>query len=493
MELLLVPLLMLAATGLILVDAAPSSDTSDAESEDNTDDLLKARTLGPGDNDIAGTDGRDLLRLGDGDDVADGMAGDDRLFGQDGADQIAGGAGNDAIFLGDGADQNFIANDGDLDQLAGDDTVRGGDGTDLIFDYVGSNTLYGDEGADVLDATDLSGDEATPDTLFGGQGEDVLAGDAGDHLFGGAERDEFYVRLDAAPDAPAVIHDYQPGEPLEISVPLAFDGQTLQVVSVKGGVDLRLGGETLVRLDGVKDADDVNATIVSSDLADQTVTPGTLKLGSQGDDTLSTGDGDDAVFAGRGADDISTGAGDDYISLRSARPFEAEGTLGWGTNTVDAGEGDDRVLGGFSNDLVRGGAGDDLLLGQGGADDLRGGSGDDFLDGYDDVDDAADTLDGGGGDDRLIVDDGDIATGGKGADAFDAVNYQSGDAPVRITDFEPGFDTLAATVTGSNLAVRFDADGDDTLVKVGNRTVFVLEGLAPDALATTEVALSRNQ
>lgn len=490
MELLIVPLLMLAASGLLFVDTASGTNAPD-DDDLNTPDPVKFRTLGGGDNDITGTDGPDQLRLGDGDDVANGMAGDDRLFGEDGSDQVAGGAGNDAIFLGEGADRNFVAGDTQLDQLAGDDLVRGGGGSDVLVDFLGTNTLYGDLGADVLDATDVSGDAASPDTLFGGYGEDVLAGDAGDQFHGGAGRDEFYVAFDAAPNAPAVIHDYRPGEPIELSVPLTFADPAVKLVETKDGVDLRLAGETLVHLKGVERAADVVVNLVAVDIADQTITPGELALGSQGDDELNTGDGDDAVFAGRGADDISTGAGDDYVSLRTARPLEAEGELGWGRNTVDAGGGDDRVLGGQSDDDVTAGAGDDLVLGGGGQDILRGGQGDDVLDAVDADAQSADSVHGGAGDDRLVLDDGDIATGGKGADAFEAVDYRSGDAPVHITDFEPGYDTLSATVTGNNLAVRFDAVGDDTIVKVGNRTVFVLEGLTPDALAMTEVAVSR--
>lgn len=470
MELFVLPFLMLGAMGFFSVDLGIGPSTRD----DDFDDADQNRRLGGDDDSLLGG------------------AGDDRLFGMDGSDQIAGGPGDDLIVLGDGADQNFVSGNDSPDQVAGNDTIRGGGGSDTLVDFLGADQLYGGASADVLDATDRAGDAAQPDTLFGGAGLDVLAADTGDQVYGGGGLDSFYLSVDAASDDPVVIHDYEADEPLEISVPLAFVDQQAALVETDAGVDVRLAGHTLAHLAGVKDAGDVNITLIAADIADHTVTPGVLILGTQGDDQIAGTGGDDAIFVGRGDDVVDAGAGDDYISLRTARPFEPEGELGWGSNTVDAGAGADRVLGGFSDDVVRGGAGSDLLIGLGGHDDVSGGRGDDVIDAIDAETGQGDTVLGGQGADRLLVDDGDLATGGSGADHFAAVDYQSGDAPVRITDFQPGFDTLSATVTGTNLAVSFNASGANTEVLVGQRVVFVLQDVSVDAAQTAQITVSRS-
>ena len=78
--------------------------------------------------------------------------------------------------------------------------------------------------------------------------------------------------------------------------------------------------------------------------------------------------------------------------------------------------------------------------------------------------DGADTLDGGSGDDRLILGAGDLATGGDGADAFaldqaltqdDASGPTGG--PTAITDFDPGADAIQIEIEGG---------GDPGLVSV---------------------------
>ncbi|KUR72444.1 hypothetical protein AQZ52_04090 [Novosphingobium fuchskuhlense] len=85
------------------------------------------------------------------------------------------------------------------------------------------------------------------------------------------------------------------------------------------------------------------------------------------------------------------------------------GTLTW----VEAGAGNDRVIGKGGADLFGGGDGDDLLTGGAGNDQLLGGNGADRLDGGD----GADTLDGGAGSDRLTGGNGnDMLTGGAGRD-----------------------------------------------------------------------------
>lgn len=485
MDVLIVSLLMFASVGLLFVGDTPS------EPGDPTPEEPNLKTFGDDDDSVTGTTGSDVFRFGDGDDIGDGAEGNDLLFGEDGDDQISGGPGDDRIFLGDGADRNFVATNSNPDQVAGDDLIRGGDRSDLIIDFLGSNTIYGDLGPDFLDTVDAAGEPDTPDSLFGGFGADVLAGDGGDIMSGGAAEDVFFVILSGGGGDPAVITDYEAGERLSVTVPLAFQDQTATLQPFEGGLNLMLGDQVILRLEGVTDPGTVALDFTAGDIADQTIQPGELALGTKGDDALTTGDGDDAVFTGRGDDVVRTGAGDDYISLRGARPFEVAGSLGWGSNDVDAGTGDDRVLGGMGNDLVRGGGGNDLIVGGGGTDSLFGGTGNDLIDAFDNDPGGADIVDAGAGDDRLLLDDGDRASGGSGRDTFDAVDYAAGDAPITITDFNPAQDSLSAFVTGGSTTVTYELNGTDTEVRIGNRLVFTLENIRPADLRDTTVAVSR--
>jgi uncharacterized delta-60 repeat protein len=109
-------------------------------------------------------------------------------------------------------------------------------------------------------------------------------------------------------------------------------------------------------------------------------------------------------------------AGDDLIDASAATVAVS----------VDAGDGNDSVLGGSGDDSLLGGAGHDTLFGGNGHDTLRGGDGNDYLNGGRDtdqvfgdggndqifaVDNNAETIDGGGGFDRVTSDADDVLTG----------------------------------------------------------------------------------
>lgn len=151
---------------------------------------------GKGDDILVGSDVENLIYGESGNDAAGGKGGDDTLFGNEGndvlrggddQDSLIGGSGNDTL-MGDFGDDTLDGGDGD-DWLYGgenDDMLMGGKGTDRLWGFAGKNTLTG--GAD-------------GDYLYGGTGIDVLDGrndanDVGvvtDVLFGGAEKDLFYL------------------------------------------------------------------------------------------------------------------------------------------------------------------------------------------------------------------------------------------------------------------------------------------------------------
>ena len=123
--------------------------------------------------------------------------------------------------------------------------------------------------------------------------------------------------------------------------------------------------------------------------------------GDEGDDVISGGDGNDQISGGEGDDVLNGGQGDDDISGDE------------GDDNISGNEGDDDIFGDEGDDLLSGEDGNDFLSGDEGEDTISGGAGDDLLWGGDEDD----FLAGDAGDDRLEGDDGDdLLFGGSGAD-----------------------------------------------------------------------------
>ncbi|MEL6511020.1 MAG: calcium-binding protein [Pseudomonadota bacterium] len=117
-----------------------------------------------------------------------GGAGDDLLQGDLADDLINGGAGNDLVDGGDGADQIWGGH-GDDGLLGGDgfDELIGENGNDLLAGETGADGLFGQNGDDVL-----SGGHGD-DRLVGGAGDDVLAGDAGNDSLQGVAGEDLMI------------------------------------------------------------------------------------------------------------------------------------------------------------------------------------------------------------------------------------------------------------------------------------------------------------
>jgi subtilisin-like proprotein convertase family protein len=302
------------------------------------------------------------------------------------------------------------------------ETVHGGDADDVLTGDRFANTLTGGRGNDVL-----RGGEGD-DTLVGGAGNDALAGGAGldTAVFAMAWRDAAHAW---SGDALVLSLGALGIDTLTGVERLAFDDVTLLVAdllpapalappavaatllvsavgpglghAVKQGVDATLtsaqhgvaGATVAVAWDGVagvsasvtsawntmkvatvRDADGgavtlanfVEVLVEQGGEAASTVAVTGSKRGS-----ITTGAGDDVVAIrawSNGADSggwgnlftVSTGAGDDSIAVT--------GWNGWSYATIDAGLGDDRVVGSSGNDTIRGGAGRDTLAGGAGRD-----------------------------------------------------------------------------------------------------------------------------
>ncbi|MEW5688267.1 MAG: FG-GAP-like repeat-containing protein [Pseudomonadota bacterium] len=173
--------------------------------------------------------------------------------------------------------------------------------------------------------------------------------------------------------------------------------------------------------------------------------------------TVNAGGGNDVIMGGSGQDYLRGDDGDDRIAGGDAFD-DTHGNMG--NDTVSGGLGDDWVVGGKDNDVLYGDEGSDLVYGNLGNDTCEGGDGNDIVRGgqNDDI------LRAGAGADYVSGDRGDDTVwGGGGADEF----HSFGDAGIdRVMDF--------------NLAegdrVRLDVGTTYTVAQVGADTVVSMNG-----------------
>ena len=217
-------------------------------------------------------------------------------------------------------------------------------------------------------------------------------------------------------------------------------------------------------------------------------------FGGEGDDQITVGDGATAAFGGDGDDVLTGGTSASYLDG------------GAGDDVIQGGDGDEVLKGGVhvagtdesDNDVIDGGAGDDDISGGDGADTLSGGEGNDVIDHHglasedngserfaftDHLDGDADVLDGGAGDDTIVMDKHDTATGGEGNDTFWLYADDEVAEYAAVTDFVPGEDFLRVELNPNTtygdilLEVRPSDDGEDGEVWVNGQLVAMLEGM----------------
>jgi|GEM_PF-2015637 len=151
-------------------------------------DVLPGGDPTEADDDITGTDDRDVIFAGAGDDIVQGQGGNDRLAGEDGNDRLLGGEGNDRL-LG-------LADNDTLIGGPGDDRILGGDGNDRLVGNAGNERLVGGAGEDDLlggVGNDIMIGGEDDDRLLGAGGRDLMRGNLGDDLLnGGADNDRLF-------------------------------------------------------------------------------------------------------------------------------------------------------------------------------------------------------------------------------------------------------------------------------------------------------------
>ncbi|MGC6328865.1 calcium-binding protein [Rhizorhabdus sp. FW153] len=111
-------------------------------------------------DDLAGGAGSDYIHGNAGNDDLRGDEGSDRLYGGQGRDRISAGTGNDTV--------NGNRDDDEIDGDDGNDLLRGGQGNDTIVGGNGDDILIGDRGVDVLDGDGLASTDGGSDTFVFG-------------------------------------------------------------------------------------------------------------------------------------------------------------------------------------------------------------------------------------------------------------------------------------------------------------------------------------
>ncbi|MEH2212325.1 MAG: calcium-binding protein [Nostoc sp.] len=388
-----------------------------------------------------------------------GTNGNDTLLGTNGADTINGKAGNDTI-------------------AASNDTLTGGGGKDKFvynftydeyYNLISNTDTITDFGGVGKGVTPSAAVIAEVDTIkFQGAGltaQNLLLTQNGSNLeitfegVGGAAGTKVILenfKLENLDNLPATSSRSAIGN-------ILFDGQT----SIADSFDVFDANSTQTNLfnkNTVTFLNNLDNNITGLDNSNDVVNGqgGNDKIdGKSGNDLLRGGTGNDTLIGGEGDDSLNGGEGNDFLN---------------------GGEGDDFLNGGTGNDLLYGDAGDDSLLGGTGNDSLLGGTGNDTLLGGTEND----TLFGGSGDDRLTVGSSNLDTlggdqllyGDDGNDTLSASGYE-----IRYEDtyYTSGNNTLNGGAGDDYLIVQFSkgnnllngGDGNDTFSEYnsGNDTV----------------------
>jgi Ca2+-binding RTX toxin-like protein len=331
----------------------------------------------------------------------DGGAGDDSILGSQGADTLRGGADHDLVLGDNGDDTAFLGSGDDIFEWNPDD---------------GSDTIEGEAGTDTL--------------LFFGSGasESIdIAANGGRVLL---SRDIANVTMDLD-DVERINLSALGGADNVLVNDLAGTGLTEVNVGLAGtlGGSIGDGAADTVAVNGTGGADTITV-IGAGTAASVTGLPATVAI------TNAEGANDTLVVNG--------GGGGDTIA--------ATALAGVMKLTIDAGAGDDTILGSLGADILRGGAENDTLTG----------------------DHGNDSLDGGAGNDRVI--------------------YRIGDGADEILDFVAGagtddlidLTTVPLVETLDELLARATQAGADTVIDLGNGDTLTLRNVVRASLSTDD-------
>jgi Ca2+-binding RTX toxin-like protein len=296
------------------------------------------------------------------------------------------GGGNDTITAGNGVAALIALT---LDGGDGNDTITGGDGADLLIGGIGNDVVTGGRGNDTAQLGD--GD----DTFIWnpGDGSDTVEGQGGfDTLqFNGSNVGEHFdissngSRVRLARDVGAVTMDLNGVEKIALAT---LGGADTITVNNLGGTDVKQIAIDLSATGGGGDGAADTVIVNGSTSADH------ITVALSGSSVLVNGLAAQVSIGGQEAANdilqINTLGGDDTIdaSALSAGQISLSIDAGAGNDVIIGSAGDDVIVGGIGNDTVTGGRGNDTAL-LGDDDDTfvwNPGDGSDTVEGQDGVD-----------------------------------------------------------------------------------------------------------
>jgi Ca2+-binding RTX toxin-like protein len=522
-------------------------DGNDSITGGSGNDLL----FGQSGNDVlSGKGGNDLLFGGDGNDVLTGGTGNDQVFGQagddimiwnpgDGSDLVEGGDGNDTAQIngGNGAESFTISANGTrvlfartnpapfsldigttenlvLHANGGDDVITAGNGLASLIQLTldggdGNDTITGGDGADML----IGGDGN--DLVAGGRGNDVAQLGAGDDTFVWNPGDGSDT-VEGGPGTDTLLFN---GSNVAEKIDIAANGNRVRFFRDVGNVTMDLHSVEQIQFNALGGADAVTV----EDLSGTGVKQVTVNLDSQPGSGTGDGQADTVIVNGRANNDHITiagsgtsitiaglpaqvsiggseGANDSLVidTLGGNDKIDASGLATGVTHlTIDAGDGNDTIIGSDGADVLIGGAGNDITTGGRGNDVAFMGDGDDTF--VWNPGDGSDTVEGQAGTDTLQF---------NGSNANENIDISANGARVRLfrdvgnvtmdlngvehiqVNVSGGADTITVndlTGTGTNL-VAVDLATAGTSAGDGQPDQVITNGTAGDDI----IAIARN-
>jgi Ca2+-binding RTX toxin-like protein len=386
---------------------------------------------------------------------------EDTLHGGDQNVHIVGGIGRDSILAGSGTD-----------------VIEGNGGQDVIWGGSGNNHIYADNEVSIEDAIDNAApatgvqgvwiDGGTGDsTIVGSAGNDVLTGNGNDLIIAGngdnfilGHTDWLATSYDWVVTLVGDHYEFTPAdtltEPNDAVSDTIYAGDGNNYITTGNGDNFVSVGDGNNQIIG--GAGDNN--ILAGDGNNQIFADFTANLPTNtsqdyvevgdGNNYVQVGQGSSSIVVGTGNDTVNGGDGDDYVEVRG----------GDGTDFIDVGEGDNTVLGGDGNSSIQGGGGDNYVEAGDGANTIV------FTDGDNTIftGDGNDTVQVGIGANYMEVGDGDVSINGglAGGGGDDTVFAGDGNDTINLGD-------------GNNYVEV--GDGDDLVtVGGGNNTVWLGEG-----------------
>lgn len=380
---------------------------------------------------------------------------------------IEAGADDDSVY-GSTFDDIISAQDGDDLVIAGlgDDTINGGLGNDAIIADTGSAQYA----AGVLVGLRSEGDSGGDDFIVDLDGVNtVIAGAGNDLVVGSTQRD---VVLG---DGGRVAWDVE-GLLLEIEAE-GVVGESADIIFAVGGDNIVIGGSGDDSILAGGGNDTIFGDGASLSFTNGALTEAISEDVAGGIDSIELLGGDNTVVAGVGADRVLARDGDDTIVGDNGRLlFTPAGVLArvevadladGAADVIDAGGGDNVIVGGAGSDGITSGAGDDIVLGDNGLLQFTPEGDPQSVEVADFVNGAADIINAGDGNNVIVGGTGgDEITSGTGNDAIlsdgGSLRFNDGLLAQAQSNAAQGFDDIVTATGGNNLVIA--GAGSDTVV-----------------------------